>query len=121
MPKTVLVVDDAAVIRQVCSMTLKSKGFDVVEGKNGNDALAKLNDKKIDLVITDINMPEMDGIELIRQLRSRPEYKFVPILVLSTVSQEENVREGKDVGASGWIFKPFDGKKLIDTVRRFIV
>ena len=120
MAKTVLVVDDAAIIRQVCAIALKREGYEIVEGENGKDALSKLDDKKIDLVITDINMPEMDGIELIRQLRARKEFKFVPIVVLSTVSQEHRVEEGKQAGASGWILKPFDANKLMHTVRKFI-
>ncbi|GAB7025012.1 response regulator [Geotalea toluenoxydans] len=119
MPKTALVVDDAAVVRQLCALTLRRIGYNVIEGINGKDALAKTEGINLDIVITDLNMPEMDGIELVKQLRQRKESKFVPILVLSTVSQEAKVNEGKAAGASGWIFKPFDANKLLETVRKF--
>ena len=108
MTKTALVVDDAAVVRQLCAMNLRRMGYTVIEGVNGKDALAKTEGMALDIVITDLNMPEMDGIELVKQLRLRKESKFVPIVVLSTVSQEAKVIEGKAAGASGWLFKPFD-------------
>lgn len=120
MPKTILIVDDATVVRQLCVLTLKREGFQIIEGTNGKDALSKIDGVTLDLVITDINMPEMDGIELTKQLRQRHEYRFVPIIVLSTVSQEQKVKEGKEAGASGWVLKPFDGIKLLEAVRKFI-
>ncbi len=120
MSKTVLLVDDAAVIRQICALTLKREGHKILEAVNGKDALSKIEGIKLDLVITDINMPEMDGIELIKQLRQQQQHRFVPIVVLSTVSQEHKVKEGREAGASGWILKPFDGKKLLEVVNKFI-
>ncbi|WP_243372006.1 response regulator [Geotalea sp. SG265] len=119
MPKTALVVDDAGVVRQLCALTLRRVGYDVIEGINGKDALAKTEGVHLDLVITDLNMPEMDGIELVKQLRLRRESKFIPIVVLSTVSQEAKVDEGRAAGASGWIFKPFDANKLLETIKKF--
>jgi two-component system chemotaxis response regulator CheY len=120
MRKTVLVVDDAGVVRQMNALTLKKEGFDVVEAVDGKDALLKILETKFDLVVTDINMPEMDGIELIKQIRIMKQHKFIPIIVISTLSQEEKVKEGKMAGASGWIFKPYKAKQLIDSVRKFI-
>lgn len=119
MPKTALVVDDAAVVRQLCALTMRRIGYTVIEGLNGKDALAKTEGMVLDIVITDLNMPEMDGIELVKQLRLRKETRFVPIVILSTISQESKVDEGKAAGASGWLFKPFDANKLMDTVKKF--
>jgi two-component system chemotaxis response regulator CheY len=120
MGKTILVVDDAAIIRQINTLTLKKQGFDVVEAIHGKDALERIKGKKIDLVVTDINMPEMGGIELIRELRKKDEFRFVPIIVLSTLAQEDRVKEGKEAGATGWLYKPFNATQLIETVRKFL-
>jgi len=120
MAKKVLLVDDAGVIRQVSSMTVKTAGFEVTEAVNGKDALEKLKETRFDLLVTDINMPEMDGIELIKSVRTMEEYKFIPIIVLSTLSQEDKVKEGREAGASGWLFKPFNGRKLVETIKKFI-
>jgi len=120
MGKTILVVDDAGVMRQMNTLTLKKEGFEVIEAVDGKDALSKIDGKQIDLVVTDINMPEMDGIELIRHIRSNTEHRYVPIIVLSTISQEAKVKEGKAVGASGWIFKPYKPHELMNAIRKFI-
>lgn len=120
MAKSILIVDDAAVVRHVVSLTLRKSGYDVVEAINGKDALAKIGGSKVEMVITDLNMPEMDGIELIRHLRNTIKYKFIPVVMLTTVSQEERKQEGKEAGASGWIFKPFHSNQLLDTVRKFV-
>ncbi len=120
MPRTALVVDDAGIVRQVCTMALRREGYEVIEAVDGKDALVKIEGKGLDLVVTDINMPEMDGIELIKQLRLRHEFRFVPIIVLSTLSQKHKVQEGKDAGATGWVFKPFDANKLLAAVRRLV-
>lgn len=118
--KTVLIVDDARVMRQAGTMALTSEGFRVIEAENGRDALNKIQGERIDLVITDVNMPEMDGIELIRNLRQLPDFRFVPIIVLSTVSQQEKVAEGKAAGATGWLYKPYNHSELIRTVRKIM-
>ena len=120
MGKTILLVDDAAVVRHVVSLTLRKAGYEVIEAVNGNDALQKLAQNKVGMIITDLNMPEMDGIELIRHLREKPVYRFLPVVMLTTVSQEERKKEGKQAGASGWLYKPFQSKDLLDTVRRFV-
>ena len=120
MPKTCLVVDDSASMRQLVSFTIKDAGFDVLVAENGKDALGKLGSSKVDMVITDLNMPEMDGIELIKQLRSNATHKFTPIVMLTTESEESKKQEGKQAGASAWIEKPFSPVKLLDVVKKFV-
>ena len=121
MVKRILVVDDAAVVRHVVSLTLKKSGYEVVQAVNGKDALEKLGGSKVQMVITDLNMPEMDGIELIRQMRQTAKYRYMPILMLTTVSQEEKRQEGQRAGASAWIFKPFHSNQLLEAVRKFVL
>ena len=120
MGKTILVVDDAGVMRQLNAMTLRGEGFEVIEAVDGSDALLKISGQQIDLVLTDINMPVMDGIELIKEIRNNAEHKYVPILVLSTLSQEAKVKEGKEAGASGWIYKPYKPHQLMEVIRKLI-
>ena len=120
MAKKFLVVDDSASMRQLVSFTIKDAGYEVVVAENGKDALAKLNGAKVDMVITDLNMPEMDGITLIKSLRAMPSYKFTPVVMLTTESQEAKKQEGKQAGASGWIVKPFSPEQLLDIVRKFV-
>jgi two-component system chemotaxis response regulator CheY len=118
-PKTVLVVDDASIVRQLCAVTLMRMGYNVIQAINGMDALKKLHDAEVDLIITDINMPEMDGIQLIRSLRQLPQTKATPIIVLTTLSLENHVNEGIAAGANTWILKPFDANMLMKTVWKF--
>ncbi len=120
MAKTVLVVDDSASMRQLVGFALKSAGYEVVAAVHGKDALDKVNGTKVEMVVTDLNMPEMDGIELIKQLRAKPESKFTPIVMLTTESQEAKKQEGKQAGASGWLVKPFKPEELVDIVKRFV-
>ena len=120
MPKTFLLVDDSASMRQLVSFTIKEAGYDVLLADSGKDALGKLGSAKVDMVITDLNMPEMDGIELIKKLRGMPDYKFTPIVMLTTESQESKKQEGKQAGASGWIVKPFSPEQLLDVVKKFV-
>ncbi len=120
MGKTVLIVDDSASMRQLVSFALRDAGYNVVDAINGKDAMNKLNGTKIEMVITDLNMPEMDGIEFIKQVRNNPGYKFTPIVMLTTESQESKKQEGKQAGASGWIVKPFTPEQLIDIVKKFV-
>jgi two-component system, chemotaxis family, chemotaxis protein CheY len=120
MVKTFLVVDDSASMRQLITFAMQDAGFDVLIAENGKDALEKLSSAKADMVITDLNMPDMDGIELITHLRGMPEYKFVPIVMLTTEAQEEKKKQGKAAGASGWIVKPFTPEQLLSVVKKFI-
>lgn len=119
MSKTVLVVDDSVSMRQMVAFTLKQKQLAVVEGGNGKEALERLKSHKVDLIITDLNMPEMDGITFIRHVRaSAGPHKFVPILMLTTESQDTKKAEGKAAGATGWLVKPFVPEKLLQVIAK---
>ncbi|OFX23557.1 MAG: two-component system response regulator [Bacteroidetes bacterium GWA2_31_9b] len=120
MAKNILIVDDSESIREVVKFTLENEGYNVMIGVDGNDALQYLNGKPIDLVITDLHMPNMDGIELIRHIRTIDAYKHIPILFLTTESQVSKKMEAKDAGATGWIIKPFVPAKLIDALKKVI-
>ncbi len=120
MAKKFLIVDDSASMRQLVSSTIKDAGYEVLDVENGMDALNKLKNGKFDMVITDLNMPDMDGVELIKKLRALQAYRFVPIIMLTTESQEAKKQEGKQAGASGWIVKPFSSEKLLGVVKKFM-
>ncbi len=119
MSKIIMTVDDAASVRQMVAFTLKQSGYNVIEAVDGKDAIAKLKDK-IDMIITDLNMPNMDGISLIKEVRKLPTYKFVPIVMLTTESQDSKKQEGKSAGASGWIVKPFKPDQLLSVVKKLV-
>lgn len=114
--RSILAVDDSASMRQMVSFTLRSSGYDVIEASDGHDALAKLDGRSVDLVLTDQNMPGMDGLSLIRELRTRDAFRDVPILVLTTESSDEMKRAGRAAGATGWMVKPFEPSRLLEVV-----
>jgi len=118
--QTVLAVDDSASIRQMVAFTLEQAGFEVIQAADGLDALKVAADHIVDLVITDLNMPRLDGFGLIEKLRALPEYRFVPMLVLTTDSGSDRKRRGKAAGATGWLVKPFNPEQLIATIRRVL-
>lgn len=118
MAKTIMVVDDSISIRQIVGIALKQAGYDVIEGCDGNDALAKLTGQKVNLIISDVNMPNMDGIAFVRELKTRPAYKFTPVLMLTTESQEEKKEQGKAAGARAWMVKPFKPEALLAAVQK---
>lgn len=120
MAKTILTVDDSASIRQMVSFTLKDAGYSVSEAVDGQDGLDKAKSGKFDLVFTDQNMPRMDGLTLIKQLRAMPQYKSTPILMLTTESGDDMKNQGRAAGATGWLVKPFDPKKLLEVVHKVI-
>ncbi len=120
MSKTIMTVDDSASIRQMVSFTLKSAGYIVVEAVDGRDALNKIENTKVDLILADLNMPNMDGITLIKNVRSNPAYKFVPIVMLTTESQADKKQEGRAAGATGWIVKPFKPEQLVAVVKKVL-
>ncbi len=117
---SILAVDDSASMRQMVSFTLKSAGYSVVEAVDGQDALEKASSRGFDLVLTDQNMPNMDGLTLIRSLRGLPAYRTVPILMLTTESSVEMKNKGREAGANGWLVKPFDPKRLLEVVAKVI-
>ncbi len=118
MSKTILVVDDSASIRQLVSMSLKDAGFEVIEACDGKDALSKLAGQKVHLIVTDVNMPNMDGITLAKEVKAHPQYKFTPIMMLTTEAQESKMKEGKEAGAKAWLTKPFQPDQLLTAVSR---
>lgn len=120
MSKTILIVDDSESIREVVNFTLEMAGHNVVKAINGKDALFQLNDNKVDMIITDLHMPEMDGISFIKAVRQNEIYKAVPILFLTTDSQQDKKNEAKLAGATGWIVKPFAPDKLLAAVSKLI-
>jgi two-component system chemotaxis response regulator CheY len=113
-----MVVDDSISMRQMVRFTLANAGHEVIEAKDGVDALTQSASRKVDLFITDLNMPNMNGIELIRQLRATPPYRFTPMVLLTTESHQDRKMEGKAAGATGWIVKPFQPEQLITVVKR---
>ncbi len=120
MTKTVLAIDDSASIRQMVSFTLKSAGYEVLEAVDGQDGLEKAKSHQIGLVLTDQNMPRMDGLTLIRTLRTLPQYKTTPLLMLTTESSDDMKQQGRAAGATGWLVKPFDPQKLLEVVKKVI-
>ena len=117
---TILAVDDSASMRQMVSFTLKGAGHDVTEAENGKAALDLAKTKQFDLVISDVNMPVMDGITLIKELRALSNYKFTPLLMLTTESGDDKKQQGKSVGATGWIVKPFNPDQLLATINKVL-
>jgi two-component system chemotaxis response regulator CheY len=120
MAKTILAVDDSGSLRQMVAFSLKAAGYEVVQAVDGQDGLNKAKEKTVDLVLTDQNMPIMDGLTLIANLRSLGSYQSVPILMLTTESSDEMKAKGKAAGANGWLVKPFDPKRLIEVVQKVI-
>ncbi len=120
MAKIVLTVDDSASIRQMVAFTLKSSGYTVIEAEDGQAGLDKAKASKVDLILTDQNMPKMDGLTLIKTLRALPQYKATPVLMLTTESGDAMKAQGKAAGATGWLVKPFDPQKLLEVVKKVI-
>ena len=120
MAKSILIVDDSSSVRQVVSISLRHAGYEVIEGVDGKDALSKLKGQKVHLIISDVNMPNLDGISLIRELRQLPDYRFVPMLMLTTEAGLDKKQEGKAAGATGWLVKPFNPEQLVGTLRKVL-
>ncbi|HHJ4202357.1 response regulator [Aeromonas veronii] len=121
MGKTILIVDDSATIRQVVGMTLKSAGYEVMEASDGKDALNKLDGKKINLIISDVNMPNMDGITFVKEAKKLANYKFTPVIMLTTESQDSKKQEGQAAGAKAWVVKPFQPEQMLAAVAKLIM
>lgn len=116
----ILAVDDSRSMRRMVNFTLESAGHEVILAEDGLDALEKARDRTVQLVLTDVNMPRMDGLSLIRELRKLPNYRFTPILTLTTEAGPEKKKEGRAAGATGWIVKPFDPEKLLAVINRVL-
>lgn len=120
MSKTILSVDDSASMRQMVKLTLAGAGYDVSEAADGSEALTFARGRMVNMVVTDLNMPVMDGLALIRELRKLPSYKGVPIIFLTTETEEDKKRLAREAGATGWITKPFQQEQLLAVVRKVL-
>ncbi|MBI5888150.1 MAG: response regulator [Deltaproteobacteria bacterium] len=127
MAKMVMVVDDSASIRQVVNFTLRKGGYDVIEASDGVDAMDKLkglnplSGQKVNLIICDVNMPNMDGITFVKNLKTTPNYRFTPVMMFTTESQDSKIQEGKAAGAKAWFVKPFKPEQMLDAVSKLIM
>ena len=119
MSKTIMIVDDSASLRQVASIVLNGAGYDLIEACDGNDALFKLKNQHVHLIISDVNMPNMDGIAFMKAVKSLPNHKFTPIIMLTTSSEDVMRQEAREAGVKAWMVKPFDKVKLLEMVSRF--
>ncbi len=121
MAKTILIVDDSASLRQVVTIALTNAGFEVIQACDGKDALSKLDGRKVHLMISDVNMPIMDGISFLKAVKELPSYKFTPIIMLTTEAGEERKKEGQAAGARAWIVKPFKPEQMLSAVSKLIL
>ncbi|MGQ9659228.1 MAG: response regulator [Thermochromatium sp.] len=121
MTKTIMVVDDSASLRSVLGLALKGAGYEVIEACDGRDALAKLDGTKIHLIVSDVNMPNMDGITLVSEVKKLPNYRFTPILMLTTESQPEKKEAARAAGAKAWLVKPFQPETLLAAISKLIL
>jgi two-component system chemotaxis response regulator CheY len=120
MSKTILIVDDSPSLRQTVSITLKKEGYQVLESGDGKEALEQMDGKKINLIISDINMPIMDGITMVKEIKKLPNYKYTPIIMLTTESGSKKMQEGKDAGVRAWMVKPFRPMEMLDAVSKLV-
>jgi two-component system chemotaxis response regulator CheY len=121
MPKTIMIIDDSISLRQVVSIALSGAGYETIEACDGKDALAKLTGQKVHLIVCDVNMPNMDGISFLKAMRERPDYKFTPIIMLTTEAGEEKKQEGRAAGAKAWVVKPFKPDQLLAAVSKLVL
>ena len=121
MAKTILIVDDSTTLRQVVSIALKGAGYDVIEAADGKDALDKLTGQKVHLIISDVNMPNMDGITFVSEVKKLPAYKFTPVIMLTTEAGEDKKTAGQAAGAKAWVIKPFKPEQMLDAVSKLIL
>lgn len=120
MSKTALIVDDSTTMRRMVGLTLRDAGFEVLEGADGREGLSQLDAWGVDIIVTDVHMPVMDGLAMVQAVRERPKHRFTPILILTTESSDDMKRRGKAAGASGWIVKPFNPQQLREVVYRLL-
>ena len=121
MPKTIMIVDDSASLRQVVSIALRGAGYDAIEARDGQDALTKLTGQKVHLIVSDVNMPNMDGISFVKAVKTLPAYRFTPIVMLTTESQAEKKAQAQAAGAKAWVLKPFNPSQLLTVVQKLVL
>ena len=120
MSKTIMIVDDSMTLREVLRMTLKKAGYEVIEAEDGVDALNKLNGQKVDMFICDVNMPNMDGLTLLKKINEQEEYTYTPKIMLTTESEQKKIQQGKTAGAKAWIVKPFKQDSMLNAVKKLM-
>lgn len=120
MAKTILIVDDSASLRQVVAIALKGAGYDVLEAGDGKEGLAKLDGTKINLIVSDVNMPNMDGLEMVQEIKKMAAYKFTPIIMLTTEAGADMKEKGKAAGVKAWVVKPFKPDQMLDAVSKLV-
>ncbi|MBQ0130932.1 MAG: response regulator, partial [Comamonas sp.] len=121
MPKTIMIVDDSASLRQVVGIALRGAGYDALEARDGQDALAKLTGQKVHLIVSDVNMPNMDGISFVKAVKALPAYRFTPIVMLTTESQADKKAQAQAAGAKAWVLKPFNPTQLLSVVQKLVL
>lgn len=121
MSKTILIVDDSDSLREVVGIALKNAGYEVIEGADGQEGLKQLDGKKVHLIISDVNMPNMNGIEMVKKIKEMPDYKFTPIIMLTTESGDDMKEEGRSAGVKAWMVKPFKPEQMLDAVSKLIM
>lgn len=121
MTKKILIVDDSSSVRTIARTALREHGYEVIEAANGKEGLEKLSADRVHLVVSDVNMPVMDGISFLKELKSRPTSKFVPVIMLTTEAGEDKKQEGRAAGAKAWIVKPFQPATLVDAVSKLVL
>lgn len=121
MAKKIMIVDDSASLRQVVGIALRGAGYDVLEACDGKDALSKLTGDKVHLIISDVNMPNMDGITFVKEIKKNPSYKFTPVIMLTTEAGESKKQEGQAAGAKAWVVKPFLPAQMLDAVSKLVM
>jgi len=119
--KTIMIIDDSSSIRQVVNLTLKKVGYDVIEAVDGEDALKKLIGQRVNLIVCDVNMPRMDGITFLKNLKAMPNHKYTPVIMLTTESQEARKQEGKLAGAKAWVVKPFKPEQMLEAIEKLML
>ncbi len=121
MPKTIMIVDDSASLRQVVAIALRGAGYEAIEARDGQDALSKLNGQKVHLIVSDVNMPNMDGISFVKAVKALPAYRFTPIVMLTTESQADKKAQAQAAGAKAWVLKPFNPPQLLAVVQKLVM
>ncbi|HEY9051592.1 MAG TPA: response regulator [Gammaproteobacteria bacterium] len=121
MAKTILIVDDSRSLREVVAIALKGAGYDVIEAGDGKEGLSKLDGTKIHLIISDVNMPVMDGISMVKEIKTMPAYKFTPVIMLTTESGTDMKEAGKEAGVKAWVIKPFKPDQMLSAVSKLIM
>jgi two-component system chemotaxis response regulator CheY len=121
VPKTIMIVDDSASLRQVVCIALRGAGYEVLEARDGQDALGKLTGQKVHLIVSDVNMPNLDGIGLVKAVKALPAYRFTPVVMLTTESQAEKKAQAQAAGAKAWVLKPFHPTQLLAVVQKLVL